>query len=112
MGRDHRGRLTLATKGLRSKFSVLRISDGVLLGRSQPRWKGVGRLCFPNLSEKPCLEGCHGGAGSGQLGTSKTLSAEEGVLLELPNQSHAPLQQQASGGTDGEGRGGHIGPKP
>lgn len=113
--------LSVATKGLWSKFNVLRLSEGVLQrawkepATGEERWQVV----VPKAFREAVLGACHGGAGTGHFGSSKTLrrlrqgfywgqhrrdvedfcrrcdecAAHKGPL----DQSRAPLQQQASG---------------
>ena len=113
--------MSVATKGLWSKFHVLRLSGGVL----QRAWKEAAtgeerwQVVVPERLRETVLGACHGGPGSGHFGNSKTLhrlrqgfywgqhrrdvedycrrcdacAAHKGPL----GQSRAPLQQQASG---------------
>ncbi|XP_051816115.1 uncharacterized protein LOC127537562 [Acanthochromis polyacanthus] len=113
--------LSGTTKGLWSKFSTLRMLDGVLQRAwKEPATEGVRwQVVVPKILREAVLEACHGGTGSGHFGSTKTLrrlrqgfywgqhrrdvedfcrrcddcAAYKGPL----DQSHAPLQQQAVG---------------
>uniref|UniRef100_A0AAV2KTQ3 Gypsy retrotransposon integrase-like protein 1 n=1 Tax=Knipowitschia caucasica TaxID=637954 RepID=A0AAV2KTQ3_KNICA len=113
--------LSVATKSLWSKFKTLRVLEGVLQrGWKEPatgeeRWQ----IVVPKALRDGVLGACHGGAGSGHFGTTKTLyrlrqeyywgqhrrdvedfcrRCDECAAYKGPqDQSHAPLQQQAVG---------------